>query len=77
MPDFNNCCTTLMVYNTSQKIQQSKHNSQYIYRQQTKNTLQHEAHVGLNALAVVQTRSMTYTAQCAGSSSNKSVTCNT
>ena len=36
-----------------------------------KNTLQHEMYVGLNALAVVQTQSMTYTAQCAGSSSNK------
>ena len=71
MPDFNNSGTTLMVYNTSQKIQHSKHNSQYIHRQQTKNTIQHETHVGPNALAVVQTLSMIYTAQCAGSSSNK------
>ena len=29
--------------------------------------MQHETHVGLNALAVVQTRSMTYMAQYAGS----------
>ena len=33
--------------------------------------MQYETHVGLNAVAVVQTQSMTYTAQCAGSSSNK------
>ena len=39
--------------------------------QQTKNTIQHKTHAGLNALAVVQTQSTTYTAQCAGSSTNK------
>ena len=33
MPDLNNACTILTVYNTAQKIQCSKHNSQYIYRQ--------------------------------------------
>ena len=55
MPDLNISCTTLTVYDTSQKIQHSEHNLQYIHRQQTKNTLQHETHVGLNALVVVQT----------------------
>ena len=39
--------------------------------QQTKNTIQHITHAGLDALAVVQTQSMTYTAECAGSSTNK------
>ena len=39
--------------------------------QWTKNTIQHKTHAGLNALAVVQTQSTTYTAQCAGSSTNK------
>ena len=33
--------------------------------------MQHKTHAGLNALAVVQTQSMTYMAQCAGSSTNK------
>ena len=32
--------------------------------------MQHKTHAGLNALAVVQTQSTTYTAQCAGSSTN-------
>ena len=33
--------------------------------------MQHKTYAGLNALAVVQTLSMTYMAQCAGSSTNK------
>ena len=66
MPDFNNSCTTLMAYYTSQKIQHSItiHNAYTDNRiQRMKNTVQHKIHVGLNALAVVQTRSMTYTTQ--------------
>ena len=39
--------------------------------QQTKNTIQHETHVGLITPAVVQIRSMTYTAQYASGSLNK------
>ena len=66
MPDLNNSCITLMVYNMSQKIQHiiTIHNTYTDNTiQQTKNTIQHETRVGLNALAVVQTRSMTYTVQ--------------
>ena len=37
----------------------------------TKNTIQHKTHARLNALAVVQIQSTTFTAQCAGSSTNK------
>ena len=36
-----------------------------------KNTIQHKTHARLIALAVVQTQSMTYMAQCAGSSTSK------
>ena len=39
--------------------------------QQIKNTIQHKTHAGLNAVAVLQTQSTTYTAQCAGSGTNK------
>ena len=74
MPDLNNLLT---VYNTAQKIQYSNtvnttHNT-YTDNiiQQTKNTIQHKTHVGLNALAVVQTQSTTYTARCTSNSSNK------
>ena len=59
MPDLNNSCATLTVYNTLPKIQYSI----TIHNTYTDNTIQHETHVGLNALAVVQTRSMTYTAR--------------
>ena len=38
---------------------------------QTKNTMQHRTHAGLNALALVQTQSTTYTGKCAGNSTNK------
>ena len=67
MPDLNNSCTTLTVYNTAQKIQYSKHNSQYIHREHNTTDEEHDATqntctVGLNALAVVQTRSTTYMA---------------
>ena len=58
MPDLDNSCTTLTVYNTSQKIQHSItiHNTYTdITIQQVKNTIQHETHVGLNALVVVHT----------------------
>ena len=66
MLDLNNSCTTLTVYNISQKIEHSiTIHSTYTDNtiQQTKNTIQHKTHVRLNALAVVQTRSMTYMAQ--------------
>ena len=66
MLDLNNSYTTLTVYNMSEKIQHgiTIHNTNTDNTiQQTKNTIQHETHVGLNALAVVQTRSMTYMAQ--------------
>ena len=33
MLDLNNSCATLMEYNMAQKIQYSKHNSQYIHSQ--------------------------------------------
>ena len=67
MPDLNNSCTTLMVYNTAQKY--STVNTIHTTDtdniiQQTKNTIQYKTHVGLNSLAVMQTRSTTYTAQC-------------
>ena len=60
MPDLNNSCTTLTVYNMAQKIQYSKHNSQYIHREHNTTDKEHDATqnictVGLNALAVVQT----------------------
>ena len=74
MLDLNNSCTTLTEY------EYSKHNSQYIHSQHntTKNTIQHKTYAGLNALAVVQTLSTTYMAQCTGSSTNKKcMTCNT
>ena len=65
--DLHNSCATLMIYNMSPKIQHSItiHNTytDNTTIQQTKNTMQHETHVGLNALAVVQTLSITYTAQ--------------
>ena len=60
-----------MVYNTIQKIQCSKHNSQYIHRQH--NTTDEEHNTTQNTcraectIVVVQVRSMTYTAQYAGS----------
>ena len=74
MLDLNNSCATLMEHNTAQKIQHSKHDSQYIHSQH--NTTDKEHHTTqntcrLNALAEVQTQSMTYTAQCTSSSTNK------
>ena len=54
-------------HNMPDKLQYSKHSLQYIHSQQMKNTIQHKTHARLIALAVVQTQSMTYTAQCAGS----------
>ena len=36
-----------------------------------KNTIKHKTHAGVNALAVVQTQSKTYTVHCADSSTNK------
>ena len=63
-----------MVYNMSQKYStvNTIHNT-YTDNiiQQMKNIRQHKTHVGLNAQAVAQAQSMTYTVQCAGSSSNK------
>ena len=64
-----------MEYNTAQKIQYNNHNSQYIHSQHNTtdkedNTTQNTCRA-LNPLAVVQTQSTTYTAQCAGSSTNK------
>ena len=41
MPDLNNSCATLTVYNTSQKIQHSKYNSQYIHRQHNTTDKEH------------------------------------
>ena len=49
---------------------QTQHRT-YNIIQQTKNTIQHKKYAGLNAMAVVQTPSTTYLAQCAGSSTNK------
>ena len=65
----------MMEYNTAQKTQHSINTIHNTYTvniiQQTKSTIQHKTHAGLNALAVVQTQSTTCTAQCAGSSTNK------
>ena len=63
-------------YNTAQKniVQQTQftiHTQSTYVIQQTKNTMQHKAYTGLNVLAVVQTQSTTYMAQCTGSSTNK------
>ena len=56
----------------AQKIRYSKQNSHYIHGQHNTTDKEHNAtHAGLNALAVVQTQSTTYTAQCAGNSTNK------
>ena len=74
MLDLNNSCATLTEYNTAQKIQYSKHNSQYIHSQHNTTDKEHNTTQniwGLNALAVVQILSTTYMAQCAGSSTNK------
>ena len=77
MLDLNNSCTTSMVCSTAQKIQYSKHNLQYIHSQHNTTDKEHYTtqntctHAGLNALAVVQTQSTTYMAQCTGSSTNK------
>ena len=74
MLDLNNCCSTLTEYTTAQKysIVNTIHNTYTVnIIQQTKNTIQHKTYAGLNALAVVQTPSTTYMAQCTGSSTNK------
>ena len=74
MLDLNNSCATVMEYNTAQKIQYSKHNSQYKHSQHNATDKEHNAtqkYAGLNALAVVQTLSKTYMVQCSGSSTNK------
>ena len=58
MLDFNNSCATLMEYNTAQKIQYSKHNSQYIHSHQ--NTTDKEHNTAQNI----------YGAECTSSSAN-------
>ena len=67
MPDLSNSCPTLTVYDTAQKYNtvNTIHNT-YTDNilQQMKNTIQLKTHVGLNAVAVVQTQSTTYTALC-------------
>ena len=58
MLDLNNSCTALMVYNTSQKIQHSKYNSQYIHRQHNTTDEEHN------------TTQDTCRAECTSSSAN-------
>ena len=41
MLDLNNSCATLMEYNTAQKKQYSKHNSQYIHSQHNTTDKEH------------------------------------
>ena len=48
--------------NTVQKTQFIIHGYTVNKIQQTKNRIHHKTHAGLNALAVVQTQSITYTA---------------
>ena len=76
MLDLNNSYATLTEYtvirNRKYSTANTIHNTYTInIIQQTKNTIQHKTYVGLNALAVVQTLSTTYMAQCTGSSTNK------
>ena len=66
IPDLNISCTTLMVYNMSQKIQHSKNNSQYIHRQH--NTTDEEHNTTQDICRAEYTSSsantiLTYTAQ--------------
>ena len=41
MLDLNNSCAALTEYNTAQKIQYNKHNSQYIHRQHNTTDKEH------------------------------------
>ena len=69
MPDLNNSC---IIWHRKYSTKNTIHNTYTVnIIQQTKNTIQHITHAGLNALAVVQTQSMIYTAQCTGSSTYK------
>ena len=70
MPHLNNSCTTLTAYNmhTAQKLQYSKHNSQYVYRQyyttdKEHNTTQNTCRAECTS-SIVHARSMTYMARC-------------
>ena len=74
MLDLKNSCASLTEYNMVQKIQYSKHNSQYTHTQHNTTDKEHNTTQNIrrvNALAVLQTQSMTYMAQCAGSSTNQ------
>ena len=57
MLDLNNSCATLTEYNTAQKIQYSKHNSQYKQSQHNTTDKKHN-------------RTQTYGAECTSSSAN-------